>query len=583
MIIRQFHRKLLTGKNNLFLVCVVPCSFFLAGITSSYAAVIPSERQITWNPGVPGGIPARSTICANVVTDHGAKGDGNHDDAPNIQKAIDACPAGQVVYIPAGTYRLNSQLTITKGIVLRGAGPKATHLKTYANWHGIQIGNWPSAPVATNVSGSPAKGTTTLTVASTSNPSLSVGDYIVIDQTNDGVEVINVDDESRDNGNRALSQITKITGINGSTLTVDPPLYHAYSAAQTPQVWKLNQGTELTTNAGIEDLSIERISPTGTEGYSNIKMMASAYSWIKNIESKKAQFRHVDLDRSFRNTVRDSFFNDGMHHDMGGFAYGVVASNRSTDNLIENNIFYHLRHSMVVKEGAAGNVFGYNYSLASYQGSNWLAPDMFPHGAHSHMNLFEGNIGDKIHADFTHGSSSYNTFYRNHSIRESSAQNITNALRAVDIEKAQHYYNFVGNVLGKPNQNWTSYEDGGSRTGGEAYAYTWGYPTDGSSKSTDSQSKATALRHGNYDYATQSTHWEPGISDHNLPNSLYLAAKPAFFGGLSWPAIGPDLSPMSGTIPAKERYEGREIPASKTTGQTGAKALEPPTNLRILP
>jgi len=69
-----------------------------------------------------------------------------------IQNAINACPVGKVVYIPAGTYRLNTQLTITKGIVLRGAGPDQTFLKSYANWHAIQMGDWPGSPVATGVS-----------------------------------------------------------------------------------------------------------------------------------------------------------------------------------------------------------------------------------------------------------------------------------------------------------------------------------------------------------------------------------------------------------------------------------------------
>lgn len=539
-------------------------------LTIAQADVLPPERRITWQPGVPGGIPARTTICANAVTGYGAKGDGVTDDTSAIQKAINACPAGQVVYVPAGTYRLNSQLTITKGIVLRGAGPSATLFKTYAAWHGIQVGDWPSNPVAVNVSGSPAKGATTLTVSGTAP---AVGDYVVIDQINDGNEVVNVDDQSRDNGTRSLSQITKVTAVSGSSVTISPGLYHSYSASQSPQLWKINQGVAMTTYAGLEDLYIERISPTGTEGYSNIKILACAYCWVRNVQSKMAQFRHVDLDRTFRSEIRDSYFNDGMHQDMGGFAYGVVSANRSTDNLIENNIFYHLRHSMVVKEGAAGNVYGYNYSVASYQGENWLAPDMMAHGAHSHMNLFEGNIGDKIHADFTHGSSSYNVFLRNNAIRDSSALAITNALRAVDIEKKQYYYSFIGNVLGQAGQTWTAFEDSGTRSSTGRYVFTWGYPTDGSGTSEDPNSKATVLRHGNYDYQSQSVRWDASITDHTIPNSLYLTSKPAFFGSLTWPAIGADLSPVVSTIPAKERYAGRTVSAGLTPN--------PPTNLHV--
>jgi len=44
-------------------------------------------------------------------------------------------------------------------------------------------------------------------------------------------------------------------------------------------------------------------------------------------------------------------------------------------------------------------------------------------------------------------------------------------------------------------------------------------------------------------------------ADHNLPASLYLSAKPTWFGSLNFPAIGPDISPMEQKIPAQVRYE----------------------------
>ena len=181
----------------------------------------------------------------------------------------------------------------------------------------------------------------------------------------------------------------KITGISGQLLTFDPPLYHAYAAAQTPQVWEL---TGVTQQAGVEDLSLERVSPTGTEGYHNFKIVACAQCWLKNIVSVKTETFHVELDRTFQCEIRDSFFDNAWAF-TGGLAYGVALDGRTSAALIENNIFYHARHAMIVKDGAAGNVFGYNYSVASYQGEDWLATDMNSHGAGTTMNLWEGNIG----------------------------------------------------------------------------------------------------------------------------------------------------------------------------------------------
>src|SRR2546423_938406 len=94
--------------------------------TAGAGGIIPTDRRTTWDPGNPGGIPSRTTICATVDA---AYGDGRTDATAAIQSAIEGCPEGQVVLLPAGTYRLTSNLEIKKGIVLRGAGPTLTRLR----------------------------------------------------------------------------------------------------------------------------------------------------------------------------------------------------------------------------------------------------------------------------------------------------------------------------------------------------------------------------------------------------------------------------------------------------------------------
>jgi hypothetical protein len=89
-------------------------------------SVIPAQRRIDWKPGVPGGIPHYSIFAS--VKDLGAKGDGSADDTAAIQRAIDQCPAGSAVLLPAGTYRLTAMLKINTSIVLRGEGAAKTRL-----------------------------------------------------------------------------------------------------------------------------------------------------------------------------------------------------------------------------------------------------------------------------------------------------------------------------------------------------------------------------------------------------------------------------------------------------------------------
>ena len=99
----------------------------------------------------------------------------------------------------------------------------------------------------------------------------------------------------------------------------------------------------------------------------------------------------------------------------------------------------------------------------------------------------------------------------------------------------------------------------------------WSYEIDGLSGSaiwklgwdgwapypTDPQVKATALRHGNFDYVTNSVVWDPAVSNHNLPPSLYRAQKPAFFNagsGYAWPWVDPIATNPVQTLPAKARF-----------------------------
>jgi len=67
-----------------------------------------------------GGIPNRTTVCATV----NALG-GGQDDFTNIQKAIDNCPAGEVVQLGAGAFTVqlaDLPIHISTGITLRGTG-----------------------------------------------------------------------------------------------------------------------------------------------------------------------------------------------------------------------------------------------------------------------------------------------------------------------------------------------------------------------------------------------------------------------------------------------------------------------------
>ena len=71
--------------------------------------IIPADRRVKWEPGIPGGIPNRTTIFADVTqVPYNANNNGSANAAAAIQSAINACPPNQVIFLPAGTYRLDT-------------------------------------------------------------------------------------------------------------------------------------------------------------------------------------------------------------------------------------------------------------------------------------------------------------------------------------------------------------------------------------------------------------------------------------------------------------------------------------------
>jgi hypothetical protein len=81
----------------------------------------------------------------NPVTQYSADNTGATDTGAAIQNAIAALPSGGgTVYLPAGTYLMNSSAVLslaTAGTRLMGAGPKATTLKIGASFSGAEVIN----------------------------------------------------------------------------------------------------------------------------------------------------------------------------------------------------------------------------------------------------------------------------------------------------------------------------------------------------------------------------------------------------------------------------------------------------------
>jgi len=541
--------------------------------------IIPADRRIDWNPGIPSGIP---NYPAGVnVYDYGAKGDGIEDDTQAIIDAIAACADYHAVLMPAGSYRLTLRIYIRKPIVIRGEGIDQTFIIFEGRPDGeggydpahFWIGDYSQGAV-TNVLGGCDKGSSIMTVSDPSG--FSVGDLVEIRQTNDPDVMTrpelwytitdpndpnyyrgwtwgdHPDYPERNWGKDAVGQFLTIEAINGNTITFHRPLYYQYNLIYNPYITRY---TDPTLNAGVEDLHINLVYNCNGY-YGNVQIYGSAYCWVRNIRCYKCSRSHVGIELGLGCEVRDCYFEDS-HCFAGGWGYGTNLGQRATDCLIENNIFYKYHAGMITAVGVSGNVFGYNFAIKPIDDTGEFAVmhnGMSAHGHHANMNLFEGNFCVGAWLDAYWGSNANYVFLRNTMYRPDGYA--TSNIPAV-VDENNPYMSFLGNILHHENSPergmvWRTYQNGD-------------YYTD------PNFTMNTLIRHGNYDYMSENTYWEPDIDNHDLPNSYYLSGKPDYFsnapwGDTPWPNTGPELLHAM-ILPAQQRFcdlNGITPPAAPT-------------------
>ncbi len=529
------------------------------------ASVIPDERRMDWRPGVPGGIPTYPVFASAKAAPYGAHGDGKADDTAAIQRALDECPEGKAVRLPAGTYRLTTQLTIAKGIVLRGDGPERTRLINEATTkHAISLCNFDNETASRIVKGA-TKGSTRVTVGDASR--LRPGDLLLIDQLNDP-DLVEITGEGglcrwagREDGKRAMGQLVELVGKEGDVLTLRRPLALTFQEALAPEAVRTSNA--VIQRAGVEDLYLET-TQRRTDDSSSIKLWNTIHCWVRNVESSRGwSYGHVTLKRSLGGEVRDCYFHHA-HAYGSGHGYAVLVTAQSTDTLVENNTCYHLNTGPQAASCGPGNVFAYNFSFRTfgrdYPKTDWAHSDLCQHAAHPFLSLYEGNWVGTVTFDFYWGSSSHNTLFRNAvdmRTRRVDGRPMSRNVVALRLDKHSRFNNALGNVLGHEGLQ-GQLEPSGAPDFSTPSIWSLGHPG-------DPLVAATLLRHGNYDHVSKKTHWDPKIRDHTLPESLYLSDKPAFFKGLAWPPIGPDRKPMAGSIPARDRFLA--IPAPEREAQ----------------
>lgn len=416
--------------------------FILFWTDAANALIIPQDRVVDWSVGgYQGDIPQPDTILD--VTDFGAVPNDNGDDRAAILAAINALGGDEgVIYLPAGTWLSTATISLPSKVVIRGESSDSTILQFDlgdAAVSAFAIGGGSLGAFVAITAGA-IKDSDLITVADGST--FLVGDYAEIHQANG-----TWDTNPADWAKFAVGQMVRITEVDGNNLSLEYPLRIDYDPALSPELRRFVPKRDI----GIENLKIERIDNPSGAGY-NIGFSFATQCWVKGVESNMSAGSHIMLNASSHIEITGCYLHDSFGYDGSGTrGYGITFNNHAGECLAQDNIFKHLRHAMMTKMGANGNVIAYNYSRENFRSEPFsdLGGDVSLHGHYSYANLFEGNIVQTIMIDHYWGPTGpLNTFFRNRT--ELYGLNFTAATGGAQQTTMQ---NIVGNAITTNNSS----------------------------------------------------------------------------------------------------------------------------------
>jgi len=461
-----------------------------------------------WDAGYRGEIPDLPVVAEVDAAAIHAQGHAA------IQAAIDGVNRAGAVLLPSGVFELHGPIALRSGVVLRGASDRKTHLKFHSLAEDTFEGPVRPAFGAIRFQGTRhpteyalragfERGSTTLHLDDTS--ALAGGQMALVFSENDPDLLYTDPRWDRPWAMQSLGQIVEIVAVDAHRFTLDVPLRLTYQSKFNPRLVII----EPIEQAGIEDLVVENLD---ADSCNIIGLENARNCWVRRCETINTTRGHIWVNFSRHITIAENEVHRSFSYGGGGSGYGFVAGNIATDCLFTDNILHHLRHAVMAKRGANGNVFSYNYSFdrrRDPEGSRLLC-DVSLHGHYPYQNLFEGNVVEFIElADFWGPTGPATTFLRNHVQTRISLRDHSDA--AI----------FLGNRI----------------VGG-------GFTTDGTSQD---------LILGGNTFPNGET-LASIIDVETIPDSAYRQRPPSNWGDLPWPVLS-DPTADGILIPAQRRWQ----------------------------
>jgi len=373
------------------------------------------------DPGVDGRIrdslPA-SVIRVDQIAGFPAEPDDGLDDTAAFREALQQAKAGgAIVLAPAGEWIISETLRLQgDDIVLRGVGSDATTILfknrpdgTFGLFGpegpGIEIlspigccGNEDDSESRLVISGT--TGTRELRVES--HPSFSPGSYGWLNYVGSGSD----DDAGQ------MVRIEAIADLGDEViLTLDQQL-------------GLDYGTEFGFESRLRPVPL--VERNGVYGLAlrpenddvlltdTFLLKGTSNAWLFDVVSTRAKYSHVTAQQSYRCEIANSLFDDASLHGNGKQGYGVNLANQTSGCLVTGNSFRLLRHSILLNNGATGNVVALNHSRdPRHPNFPTGGPDDISFHEFSVANLVEGNVIEKIEMNDAAIAGPHNTLIRN--------------------------------------------------------------------------------------------------------------------------------------------------------------------------
>ncbi|MGH1363315.1 MAG: FlgD immunoglobulin-like domain containing protein [Calditrichia bacterium] len=536
---------------------------------------IPTTYQTNWTRA--GLLPSTPTISTQVIDVNTAR-TGSEPWEAVVQTLVNnasAAPAGTVtmLYFPQtggdsnnGIYTFTGSITVSPGIetsiIFQGDGAERTYLY-------FDNGN----KVAFHVKGNPTHSTLPADADLDIILSKRSNGFFVDDATDfEALDWIILEQEGFYNhwdcegcGSWIhVGQIDQITGINQATnnmtiWTLAAKTYTPNETTSSGDVKTTITKFEPVQNIGFENFTLHRVdegqAPESKDN--NITFEYAVNCWVKGVHMRRTPRHHIKIDWGAHIEVSGCYFVNANSKKNwgGGFGYGVIIQNASTNNLIQNNIFRKLRHSILLQAGANTNVITYNFSRQPEKCENHdnrtfnqCIPipggggEIVLHSNYSYSNLFEHNVANKIEADNANSKEDgpYNAFVRN-IVRD--GDDVVPPY--TDFFDLGTHLKFREIPLVSNLGNWLR---GGIHYIGDKTTIgidLYGYETNS----------------GAYPTGDAIPHLTGIVLDQSLQLqdvSYYYDSAPDFLEGMSWPSAGPRLSladPMPDqNIPAANRY-----------------------------